>query len=268
MDKIRTMVSLIALACFPLLAFGVVIQQEHGEFGSKQKQKTTLYAENGKIRMESDDQRGGKTIMIFDGDKQVMWMIQPAEGTYTEMTAADVANMSQMASQASQRMEEAMKNMTPEQRAMMESAMKGRGGAMGGAPPPPPTITFQAKGGSDKFGSFTCSKYDELSNGKRTAEICAASLEQVHLKPADVKSFEAMAKFFEPMRRMSPRGGYSAPRIEQLHGFPVHSVSYDGDKPTYETTVLSVDQKSVDASMFTLPAGLKKMDMMGGRQPR
>jgi hypothetical protein len=126
-------------------------------------------------------------------------------------------------------------------------------------------ITFQAKGGTDKVGNFTCTKYDELTDGKRTAELCAASPDSVQLKEADLKSMQALRKFFEPMEKMIPRGGFTPPNVEQLKGFPVHSVNYDGDKPTFETTVLSVEQKPIDASLFTLPAGLQKRDMFGGR---
>ncbi len=269
-NLLRSATFLAALGCFSLMACaGVVIKRESGEPGAQQKQKSTMYVEAGRIRMEMESEHG-KTIMIFDGNKQVLWMIQPDQGSYMEMTADTVARMSQMAGAANPQMEQAMKqmqekmaSMPPEQRAMMEQAMKGRGGAMGGGAPP--TITFQAKGGSERVGSFTCSKYDELSNGKRTAELCAAAFDQLHLTEADLKTFQTMAKFMEPMRRMNPRGMSSMP-TEQIHGFPVRTVMFDAaDKPTYEDTVLSVEQKPVEAGMFTLPAGLTKRDMMGGR---
>jgi hypothetical protein len=271
---LRTATLLAACGCFSLLASaGVVITRESGEPGGQVKQKSTLYLQAGKIRMEMESERG-KTILIFDGDKQVFWMIQP-DHSYMEMTPDTVARMSQMQSQMANdpRMQEAMKqmqdkmaSMPPEQRAMMEQAMKGRAGAMSGGGAPP-VITYQAKGGSDRVGSFTCSKYDQLSNGKRTAELCAAPFSQLHLTDADMNTFKSMAKFMEPMRRMNPRGGMSATPTEEIHGFPVRTVVYEGDKPTYEDTVLSVEQKSVDPGMFVLPAGLTKREFpgMGGR---
>jgi hypothetical protein len=270
---LRNAILLAAFGCFSLQAFaGVVIKREGGEPGGPEKQKSTLYVEGGKIRMEMESERG-KTIMIFDGDKQVLWMIQ-ADHTYMEMTAETVQRMSQMQSQmagqgnpqmeqAMKAMQEKMANMTPEQRAMVEQAMKGRGGAMGGgSASAPPTITYEAKGGSDKIGQFTCTKYDQLSNGKRTAEMCAAPFSQLHLNEGDMRAFHSMAKFMEPMRRMNPRGASAAP-TEEIHGFPVHTVVFTGEKPIYEETVLSVEQRSVEASMFVLPAGLTKRDFPG-----
>jgi hypothetical protein len=273
MKKIlRNTILLTAFGCSSLLGFaGIVIRKEIGEPGAQQKHKSTMWVQAGKIRMEMASERG-KTIVIFDGDKQVLWMIQPDQGSYMEMTADTVARLSQQAGGADAQMEQAMKqmqqkmaSMPPEQRAIIEQAMKGRAGAMG-AGGAPPTITFQAKGGTERVGSFTCSRYDELSNGKRTAELCAATFDQFHLTEADLRSFQSMAKFMEPMRRMNPRGMSPVMPMEQIHGFPVRTVMYDAaDKPTYEDTVLSVEQQSVEAGMFTLPAGLTKSDMMGSR---
>jgi hypothetical protein len=274
-NVLRAAACLIAAGCLSLPLFGsVVIQQEGGPAGSPQKTKTTMYVDAGKIRVEVDTEGRGKSVMIFDGDKQVLWIVQPEQGTYMEMTAETIGRLSQPPAQGNPQMEQAMKqmqermaSMSPEQRAMVEQSMKGRMGAMGGgaAAAPPRTVTFEAKGGVDKFGSFTCSKYDELNNGKRTAEICAAALDQLHLSEADIKSFRSLAKFFEPLQRMNPNRSYTAFPSEQLKGFPVHSVTYEGDKPTSESSVLSAEQKAIDGSMFTLPAGLKKSDFMGGR---
>ncbi len=261
--------SFIALVCVSVAAqAGVVVQQEHGEVG-KAKTKATLYLESGKIRVDSGDSQ-----LIFDGDKQVLWMIQPGRGDYMEMTAAQVESMGRMAQQgmgAQQQMAQALANLPPEQRAMAEQAMKARMGAMpGAAPSAPPTITFKQKATGQKVGSFTCTLYEELANGERTAELCAAPLDQVRFSAADQKTMEALAKFMAPLQRMAPKGTWTAPKMEEIHGFPVHSVSYNGSTPTYEMTVLSVEQKAVPAGQFVLPPGLKKMEMPmgGGRPPR
>jgi hypothetical protein len=277
MKNITTFVAIVVGFALALSA-GVVIVQESGDVGSQAKMKTTLYVDGGKIRVENTMADGKKNITIFDGDKQVLWMIQPEQNSYMEMTSATVENMAQMASQAGgtagqlaqaqQQMQQAMANMTPEQRAMMEKAMAARGGSMpgmpGGAPAGPRTITFQPKGGTDHVGKFSCTLYTELTNGQRSAEICAAASDQIQFKEADLRAFKSLQKFMEPLQRMGSRGGFSAPSIEQLHGFPVHSIHYEGARATYETMVLSADQKSVDAGMFLVPPGMVKQDMMGG----
>lgn len=75
-----------------------------------------------------------------------------------------------------------------------------------------------------------------------------------------------MSKFFESITRNVPRGSYSFSAMEQLKGFPVKSVQYSGGKPSHEWNLVSVEQKSIDGSQFTLPPGIKKVEMpnMGG----
>ena len=267
---IRSAVCLIGLVCLAAFAHaGVVIQQEGGEVGSnKPKQKMTLYIQSGKLRMDADSPDNKKIAMIFDGDRQVMWMLMPDEGTYIEMTASQVEQMGQQMGQAMQQMGQAMQQMQgqlaqmpPEQRKMVEEMMKKQMGG-GGAPAAAPQITVEEKGSGEKIGSFNCTRYAVLSNGQLTQDVWAASTDQVHLQEADYKTFQAMAKFYEPLRRNAPKGSWSAPPMQQIKGMPVRMISYEGQRPSYQWDVLKVDEKSLENSLFTLPAGLKKQGMM------
>ncbi len=259
---------------------GVIMKREGGPVGGD-KMQSVVYIEGAKVRVESAAAMG-KTVIIFDGDKQVMWIVQP-DNSYMEMTADSIARMAQMAGgggmsgaqnaqmeAAMQRQQAALANLPPEQRAMAEQAMKGRMGAMGGgASSGPVSYTYEARGGSGKYGQFTCTKYDQMGNGKKSAEMCLAPTSELRLSANDMRAFQAMSKFMEPMRRMNPRASQMATFNETMPGFPVHSLMFDAsDKPTYEDTLLSVEQKSVEGAMFTLPAGATKRDMMGGRGGR
>src|SRR3954465_5865655 len=120
-------------ACFSMLFYpvagvaGVVVQQTGGDIGSdKPKQKTTIYIQGSKLRMDSDDPAGKKSSVIFDGDKQVMWIVDPSEGSYREMTAAQVQQMGDQMSSMMQQMQGQLAQMPPEQRKMMEDMMKSR----------------------------------------------------------------------------------------------------------------------------------------------
>src|SRR5262249_46358724 len=137
-----------SLACAAILTFApvvakaVVVVQENGEVGAKDKRKTIMYLDNGRIRVEADGP-SGKNVVIFDGDKQGLWLIQPGDNSYSEITQETIAGLGQMMGQANQQMSDAMKkmqeqmaNMPPQQRAMMEQMMKGRGMAMPGATAP------------------------------------------------------------------------------------------------------------------------------------
>jgi hypothetical protein len=262
---LRTATLLAACGCFSLLASaGVVITSESGQpDGTQQKQKSVIYVDSGKIRMEIEGIV--HVIMIFDGNKQMLWTISPDKGTYTEMSAADapVASMDERRQQgldnAMKKMQDQMANMPPEQRAQMEKMMKGM--TDGASKATTPNMTYRSLGTTEQVGQFTCSKYEALNNGKRVAEHCTASFDEMHLSAEDLKTFEAMGKFMK--MRMGSRASAS-PIVEEMKGFPVHTVSYI-DKPNFETTVTGVEHKSVDSSLFVVPAGLKKQDPMAGR---
>src|SRR4051812_4381 len=119
------------IVCCSLVArAGTVIQQEGGEIGSsKPKSKVTLYLDAGKMRFETQDpdNKGEKSVVIFDAGKQVMWMINPTDNSYREMDKAQMDAMGAQMSKAMEQMQAQMANMPPQQRAMMEEMMKKNG---------------------------------------------------------------------------------------------------------------------------------------------
>jgi len=65
-----------------------------------------------------------------------------------------------------------------------------------------------------------------MQNGAKIADVCAASPSAVHITEMDMKVFKDMERFMEPMRRMSPQQTWTPPPMDQLHGFPVHTITY------------------------------------------
>ena len=86
-----------------------------------------LQIEKNRMRAEAAGPNGQPMSMIFDGTKQVMWLVDTNRKTYSELTKADVDAMGGQMSAAMAQMEAAMRGMPPEQRAQMEAMMRGRG---------------------------------------------------------------------------------------------------------------------------------------------
>src|SRR5258708_7973225 len=107
---------LMGFACLALAAqAGIIVHQEGGEIGgNKPKNKMTLYLDAGKIRVEGDNPDGKKFAMIFDQDKQVVWMINSGDGTYVEMTAAQIQSMADQMGNMMKQMEAQLSQMPPE----------------------------------------------------------------------------------------------------------------------------------------------------------
>ena len=69
------------------------------------------------MRAESTGMRGEKTVVIFDGTRQVLTMIDNEKKTYTEMTQEDAEKMGAQLSGMMAQIEKQMATMPPEQRA-------------------------------------------------------------------------------------------------------------------------------------------------------
>ena len=104
-----------------------------------------------RMRTESGGGPAGSQVFIFDGTRQVMIMVNEGNKTYSEINKADLDALSGQMSAAMSQMQEAMKNMPPEQRARMEAIMKGRMGGAGAAAPAKPVYR---KVGTDKVGKW------------------------------------------------------------------------------------------------------------------
>jgi len=241
---------------------GVVIQQVERAIGSNQAGETvTIYMDAGKLRVEGAN-GGSPYLLIFDNAKQVMWMADLQKKTYMEITKAQVEQMANQMQQMMAQMEQAMAQVPPAQRAMMEQMMKGRMGGMTAAL----AITVRDKGASDTVGQFSCKLYEILSNGQVSSEVCAADPSQMNLDASAFETFKALAEFYEPLRRIMPQmaasGGWSAPNaMDQINGFPVRTVRYEGGKPASESLLQTLEERAIDAAQFTLPSGLKKQEM-------
>jgi Asp-tRNA(Asn)/Glu-tRNA(Gln) amidotransferase C subunit len=241
---------------------GVVIQQVERAIGNNQSRQTvTISMDAGKLRVEGENPGQGKYLLIFDNAKQVMWMADLAKGSYMEITKAQVEQMAGQMGQMMQQMQQAMAQVPPEQRAMMEQMMRGRMGGMAA----PPQITVRDKGASDTVGQFSCKRYEILTNGQVSSELCAADPSQLKLDASAFETFKALAEFYEPLRRAIPQvggGGWSTPNaMDQINGFPVQTISYEGGRPASEWVLQTVEERAIDAAHFALPSNLKKQEM-------
>ncbi len=261
-SMLQVLASLVVLGCSALaVQAGVALQMKESKPGSETPgQQTNMYIDAGKLRIDIREHGGKKTAMIFDQAKQVMWIIDHSRGSYMEMTAADLQRMKQQLDSAMKQMEAQMAQMPPEQRQMIEKMMKQR---MGMAKPP--SITVQVKSRGEKVGSYVCTLYEVLSDGQRINEVWVAPSGPGLLKEAELQTFQAMAEFFEPIRQGARQSGWGLSGMEQMEGFPVRWLEYEGERVVSEWETTKVERRALESSLFTVPPGLKKQKMPTGR---
>ena len=238
-----------------------------------------------RMRAETVGQAGEKQTVVFDGVKQVLWLINTGRKSYSEMTKADVDRLGGQMSDAMARLQEQLKSLPPEQRAQIEALMAGRGG-LGGPPggrggaAAPPQVNFAKAGGSKTVAGWSCDQYRKTVNGQQEEDLCLARITAVGLSAADFQVFERFSTFMAPLMTspMMPKNdiimGWND--MNKAVGFPaapLETVTYAGGKPDRQMTVNKMERTAIPAGTYELPAGLTKQEIPGlggpgGRGPR
>ncbi len=219
--------------------------------------------EKTRMRAESEGAGGHKTKIVFDGTAQLLRTIDDDAKTYTEMSKADMDKMSAQMSGAMAQMQEQMKNMPPEARKRMEAAMQGRGVPGGGATAP----TEYKKIGTDRVGKWACDKYEGTRSGEKVSELCTVAPATLGFTPGDFEVTKQMAEFFA---KLVPQGAdqmfkIGSPAANGFSGLPVRSVTFRNGAPSFTSEITDASRQNFPDSIFAVPAGYTKRDLMAGR---
>ena len=250
-----------ALAAAPLFA-GVRIQMEDSDVASKKVTTQVMMLDNTRFRMDADE----KTSVMFltDGGRNRMVILDRGRNTYQEIDQQTMDQMGQQMAGAMAQMDAAMKNMPPEQRAMMEKMMKGK---MPQAGPAIVKVVYTAKG-SGTVNGFSCTKYDGMQGAQKVSEICAASPSQIKMNPGDFQVFEKMKQFTagitdalknSPMASSMQSVSMAPSGIE---GFPIQSITFRNGQPSDRVELKSAATASFSDADFSVGSA-KKVEMPG-----
>jgi hypothetical protein len=214
--------------------------------------------EGARMRTQSPGPTGSLQTVIFDGTKQVLWIVNPDKKTYSELTKADLDRLGGEMSSAMARMQEQMKNMPPEQRAMVEKMMQGRGMAGMGAPPAAQKTVYRPAG-TDTVGKWTCSKYDGYQDGRKTSEVCAVPPETLGFAASDFEVSRQLGEFLGKLMPQNSGRVFSVGSADEqgFSGVPVRQVFSTAQPPT-TVELTGVSRQNFPAATFEVPAGFTK----------
>ncbi len=207
--------------------------------------------------------------MIFRDD--LFLMINHDDKTYTVIDEAMLEEIGSRMSAAMTKMEAQLAQMPPEQRAMMEKMMQGQMPDMmskqNAAPMPPLRVE---RGESSEWKSYPCVKYSIYTGDEKSDEICAAPHDAIEGVDDAMQGFRKMSEFLKKMTASLPEafGGMAEnpmTMLEQIDGFPVHSLHFENGKLSEETTLDSATEQTLDESMFAAPADYRKQDLFRER---
>ena len=222
---------------------------------------TQVQLERDRMRAELTGPAGDTLVVVFDGPQQVLRTISVDRKSYTEMTKADADRLAAQMQGAMAQMQAQLEKLPPAQRAQMEAALKGRGGAA--------AVPQYTRTGSDKVGRWACDKYDMTLNGQKLGEVCSVNPTALGFGATDFQVMGQMAAFYSAMAPQMPGQLPAVSGIDQggSSGFPVKTViTVQGQTTT--TEVVEAGRQTFADSLFAVPAGYTKQDMtglMGGR---
>jgi len=223
---------------------------------------TQVQIEPTRMRTEIAGQNGASQIVVFDGGKQILYMIDPAAKTYSETTKAEVdAAGAQMGDMMAQ-MQKSLEGLPPAQRAQMEAMMKGRMGAMPGAA----AKTEYRRSGTSKVGKWTCEVYEAFQNNAKTGEVCTASASALGFNPNDFEVSRQLAAFIRGLIPQAADQVFQAGSLQEqgYEGVPVRRVTtIAGTQMVTELT--SVARQTFPDSAFAIPDGFTRTASPLGR---
>jgi hypothetical protein len=225
---------------------------------------TQVQIERTRMRTEIAGQNGASQIVIFDGGKQVLYMVDPAAKSYSEMTKADVDAAGAQLGDAMAQMQKALEGIPPAQRAQMEAMMKGRLGGIPGAGAA--AKTEYRRGGTSKVSKWTCDVYEGFQNNAKTGEVCTVSPTALGFNASDFEVSRQLAAF---MRGLIPQGAdqvFQSGQVQEqgYDGVPVRRVTTIAGRQIV-TEITSVVRQTFPESAFAIPDGFTKTTSPLGR---
>ncbi len=247
---------------------GVTLDMVTVDNAGNESERTAISSQGGKLRMDTDvGEFGSDVSMVFLGDRFLV--IDHDEKKYIIMDEAMLDEVSAKMNQVMQQMEAQLAQLPPEQRAMAEQMMKQQMGALTtteAAPPP----RVEAMGPGEWQGT-PCTRYAVFDGVDKTQEVCAAPLNQIEGADEMMEAFMGMAKFVQQLAESLP-GPFAADLsanpgavMDQMDGFPIHSIEYSAGKKSGETMLENVNQTDLDDALFAAPDGYRLEDPFAGR---
>jgi hypothetical protein len=223
------------------------------------KMNMVMKIEKDRVCITSTGSDESHTV-IFRSDKQVYWIINNNNKTYQEITKQDIIKLKSKMDDAQKQMEESMKNLPEEQRAMMRNMMAGKFAKETVA-----KIEFKEIAKGEKIKQWSCTHYAGFSNGEKVQDIWYADVKQIGFSQEDYPVLKDMENFYKSLTEQ--QSDFFSINFEELQkeysakGFPVKIIGFYQGKSASTMEVTEIKQATFDAASFELPAGYKKMEI-------
>ena len=207
--------------------------------------------------------------MIFRGDRgtkgEVIVTDDKRKGYYL-VDDAFLKNMKGQMDKTKSMMDDVMKNLTKEQREMIEKAQKKSGNKMGQLGMMKQTPVTELRKTSDKGtkNGYPCVKYEVLRDGQKIQDLWVTDWSNIDGGDEAEDAFGAMRDFYNELVDSLGDFGNMGPydEFDFAEGFPVVTMGYGDDGSLDDESWLKRTRRQrIDPSAFEPPSGYKRMSM-------
>ena len=218
-----------------------------------------------KLKMTLNDAGTAQSTVIYRGDREEILLINHGDHTWRAMDKATMVSLGQQINPAMEKMQEMLKNMPPERRAMMEKMFAGQGinpAMMGGK------VEMQVKktGERQTINGYPCVKYETWRENEKVAEHCVSDWKQVPGSQEARGVFQDMAAFSQEVWQGAFKGGGGPASffesLGKIEGYPVFTRIFSNGTIVTESRLTGVEEKSVAAKEFDPPNDYVKKDFL------
>lgn len=247
----------------PPVRAGLAVTFESKSPDEAAPRSAVLRVEPDRLSVEIPGEPGRR--IVFRGDRDLLWIVDADKKSYTEITKLQAQQIGARIAELRPQLEERLKNLPPEQRAMAEEAMKQFLPSATGAAGPP--HSYRKTGQTAVINGWSCTRYDRMQGEKKDAELWMTDWKNLGITPADFRSVDEMAEFAKelagPFLKQFGAGFlHSEHEAGAPPGFPVRTVRNGPDGTTTEELKKVLRQQN-PAAAFEVPAGFEKETFEG-----
>jgi hypothetical protein len=243
---------------------GVYMETAHKDLtnATSASEKHKMWFESGNFRAEDAE---AHAVQIYK-DK-IIYIVEMDEKRYTTLDKDSIQSLSGQIAEARKQMEARMKNMSPEQREMVEKMM----GGVGVTKEAPPRA-IKATSRTESAAGQTCKVWEVTVAGVKEEEICVVPPGSLPGGTEMMSTMKELGELFKGfMDSLGGAGSRNAVNdawrdLQAVNGIPIITRTFENGKASQEIRLTAVRNETVPTSQFTVPAGFtqRKIDPRGG----
>jgi hypothetical protein len=171
----------------------------------------------------------------------------------------DVAHCASADSAVRSDIEGQLSMLTPEQRQMAEGLLQE---ALGSEAMIPQT-EYVPTGQKRKVLGYECTMIDVKENDEKFADYCGCTSKDFKLSDSEAASVQALQRCLVGLAGLKPAAGTAIRTLwwdPDKGGFPLVTRCVEGEKVTFEVTLVSFDRKTPPADPFVIPPGYARVE--------